>query len=182
LSSSGPRQKPEPPSRAEALPTSAAYFHLSKCDSLPPPDHQNFFATLHFPKHCPSSEVAHSLRSLHHGRHSPTSCTWLISFQDRRDGLHDARDPIADRAPRAGRILGRKNVTRSRSLAQSFPFDGSWRTLACHPEQAFFARRRACPELAEGIWASRHASTEPCPERATATEGRVWLASFAPLL
>jgi hypothetical protein len=25
----------------------------------------------------------------------------------------------------------------------------------CHPEQAFFAQRRACPELAEGIWASR---------------------------
>ncbi len=27
--------------------------------------------------------------------------------------------------------------------------------FACHPEQAFFAQRRACPELAEGIWASR---------------------------
>jgi len=25
----------------------------------------------------------------------------------------------------------------------------------CHPEQAFFAQRGACPELAEGIWASR---------------------------
>jgi hypothetical protein len=25
----------------------------------------------------------------------------------------------------------------------------------CHPEQAFFAQRRACPELDEGIWASR---------------------------
>src|ERR1700693_6516729 len=25
----------------------------------------------------------------------------------------------------------------------------------CHPEQAFFAQRRARPELAEGIWASR---------------------------
>ncbi len=27
--------------------------------------------------------------------------------------------------------------------------------LACHPEQAFFAQRGACPELAEGIRASR---------------------------
>jgi hypothetical protein len=27
--------------------------------------------------------------------------------------------------------------------------------FACHPEQALFAQRRACPELAEGIWASR---------------------------
>ncbi len=25
----------------------------------------------------------------------------------------------------------------------------------CHREQAFFAQRRACPEPAEGIWASR---------------------------
>ncbi len=25
----------------------------------------------------------------------------------------------------------------------------------CHPAQAFFARRRACPEIVEGIWAVR---------------------------
>ncbi len=41
----------------------------------------------------------------------------------------------------------------------------------CHPEQAFFAQRR--------IWASR-ANHGSCPERAQATEGRVWLASFEP--
>jgi len=27
--------------------------------------------------------------------------------------------------------------------------------FGCHPEQALFAQRRACPELAEGIRASR---------------------------
>ncbi len=41
---------PEPPSRAEALPTSAAYFHPSKSDSLPPPHYQNFFSDPALPR------------------------------------------------------------------------------------------------------------------------------------
>src|SRR5580704_9836005 len=43
---------------------------------------RTFLRPLHFPKHCPSSEVARSLRSMHHGRHSPISCTWLISSKN----------------------------------------------------------------------------------------------------
>jgi hypothetical protein len=51
----------------------------------------------------------------------------------------------------------------------------------CHPEQAFSAQRRACPELVEGIWAGAARLLGACPERATATEGRVWLASLSDL-
>jgi len=43
---------------------------------------RTFSRSLHFPKHRPSSEVARSLRSLHHGRHSPISRTWLISSKN----------------------------------------------------------------------------------------------------
>jgi hypothetical protein len=86
--------------------------------------------------------------------HSPTSRTWLISFQERRGGLLDAHDPIANKVRRADRILERKNVTRSRPLAQSFPSriagplkiasaNPRWR----HPEvPRFFRGTRACPE------------------------------------
>jgi hypothetical protein len=44
--------------------------------------------------------------------------------------------------------------------------------LACHPEQAFFAQRGACPELAEGIWASRAAW--PALSKRSAPKGRVF--------
>src|ERR1039458_1604592 len=42
----------------------------------------------------------------------------------------------------------------------------------CHPEQAFFAQRRACPELAEGIWASR--AKWPALSKRSAPKGRVF--------
>jgi hypothetical protein len=48
-SSSGPRQKLEPPSVATALPNSASSFHFSKYDSLLPPEPLNLLAAL-FPK------------------------------------------------------------------------------------------------------------------------------------
>src|ERR1700691_4003659 len=46
-----------------------------------------------------------------------------------------------------------------------------WRTSDCHPEQAFFARRRDRPELAEGVWASR--ATWPALSKRSAPKGRV---------
>jgi len=46
-----------------------------------------------------------------------------------------------------------------------------WKRSDCHREQAFFARRRACPELAEGIWASP--ATWPALSKRSAPKGRV---------
>ena len=46
-----------------------------------------------------------------------------------------------------------------------------WKRSDCHPEQAFFARRGACRELAKGIWASR--ATWPALSERSAPKGRV---------
>jgi hypothetical protein len=65
-------------------------------------------------------------------------------------------------------------------LRNHFRF-GEVEQFDCHPEQAFFAWREPAPCLPR-VSAKLARLHLACPERATATEGRVWLASFAPLL
>jgi hypothetical protein len=43
---SDPMQKPGQPGKAPARPSSVTYFHLSKCDSLPPPELQNLYSCI----------------------------------------------------------------------------------------------------------------------------------------